>query len=449
MGGSYDAVPPYSRRMRIALVRPSMSGIRAGDAMQPLVFALLAALTPAGVELTVHDELVETLPDLPDADAIALTVETFAARRAYELADRWRARGVPVIMGGFHPSMCPDEAAAHADAVVVGEAEDTWPRVVADLMAGRLAARYSSAGAAALGGARFDTSVFAGKRYAPLGLVQFGRGCRFACDFCSIHAFFGAGVRTRPVAEVVAEIAARPERMLFFVDDNLYADPAAARALLTALVPLRRRFACQISMDVAEDPALLRLLRRAGCRVVVVGFESTSPATLQAIGKGANLHADYERVIGAFRAAHLMIYGTFVIGYDDDGPDTALAAADFATRHRFALANFNPLMPMPGTRLYDRLAAQGRLIHDRWWIDPGYRYGDAMLRPAGMTPGELTAGCRAARLAFNTPGCIARRLAQPAANAHTPLAAALFLAANLVSRREIIAKQGRRLGASA
>ena len=111
MGGSYDAVPPYSRRMRIALVRPSMSGVRAGDAMQPLVFALLAALTPAGVELTVHDELVETLPDLPDADAIALTVETFAARRAYELADRWRARGVPVIMGGFHPSMCPDEAA--------------------------------------------------------------------------------------------------------------------------------------------------------------------------------------------------------------------------------------------------------------------------------------------------------------------------------------------------
>lgn len=429
-------------------MRPSMSGVRAGDAMQPLVFALLAALTPAGVTLTFHDELVEPLPDLPDADAIALTVETFAARRAYQLADAWRARGVPVIMGGFHPSMCPDEAADHADAVVVGEAEDTWPRLLADLAAGRLASRYDSACANGLGGVRFDASAFAGKRYAPLGLVQFGRGCRFACDFCSIHAFFGARIRTRPVAEVVAEIAARPERMLFFVDDNLYADPDAARALFEALVPLRRRFACQISMDVAADPALLRLLHRAGCRVVVVGFESTSPATLRAIGKGANLHADYERVIRAFHAAHLMIYGTFVVGYDADGPGIAADAADFAIRHRFAIANFNPLMPMPGTRLHDRLAEQGRLIHDRWWIDPHYRYGDAMLVPAGMTPDELTDGCRAARFAFNTPACIARRLLHPAANAHTPVNAALFLVANLVSRREIRAKQGRRLGAS-
>nr|NLI49015.1 B12-binding domain-containing radical SAM protein [Propionibacterium sp.] len=434
--------------MRIALVRPSMSGVRAGDAMQPLVFALLAALTPSGVALTFHDELVEPLPEVPDADAVALTVETFAARRAYQLADRWRARGVPVIMGGFHPSMCPDEAAEHADAVVVGEAEDTWPRLLADLAAGRLASRYDSTCADGLGGVRFDTSVFAGKRYAPLGLVQFGRGCRFACDFCSIHAFFGARIRTRPVAEVVAEIARRPERMLFFVDDNLYADPAAARELLEELVPLRRRFACQLSMDVAGDPALLRLLHRAGCRVVVVGFESTSPATLRAIGKGANLHADYERVIRAFHAARIMIYGTFVVGYDADSARTPADAADFAIRHRFAVANFNPLMPMPGTRLYDRLKGQGRLIHDRWWIDPAYRYGDAMLVPTGMTPAELTDGCRAARFAFNTPACIARRLAHPAANAHSPANAALFLAANLVSRREIRAKQGRRLGAS-
>ncbi len=435
--------------MRIALVRPSMSGARAGDAMQPLIFALLATLTPPQVRLSFHDELVEDLPDLADVDAVGLTVETFAARRAYELADGWRGRGIPVVMGGFHPSMCPDEAARHADAVVVGEAEDTWPRLLADLAAGRLAPRYDSTCSVGLDGLRFDRSAFAGKRYAPLGLVQFGRGCRFACDFCSIHAFHGSRVRTRPVADVVAEIAGQGERFLFFVDDNLYADPAAARELLEALVPLRRHFACQISMDVARDPALLRLLRRAGCRVVIVGFESTSTDTLKAIGKGANLHADYERVIQAFYAAHLMIYGTFVIGYDADTPATARDALDFATRHHFAIANFNPLMPMPGTRLYDRLAAAGRLRHDRWWVDPGYRYGDAMLVPGGMSPNDLTEGCREARFAFNTAGCIARRFAHPAANAHSPGNAALFLAANLVSRREIKAKQGRQLGASA
>ncbi len=180
-----------------------------------------------------------------------------------------------------------------------------------------------------------------------------------------------------------------------------------------------------------------------------MGFESTSTDTLKAIGKGANLHADYERVIQAFYAAHLMIYGTFVIGYDADTPATARDALDFATRHHFAIANFNPLMPMPGTRLYDRLAADGRLRHDRWWVDPGYRYGDAMLVPGGMSPNDLTEGCREARFAFNTAGCIARRFAHPAANAHSPGNAALFLAANLVSRREIKAKQGRQLGASA
>lgn len=434
--------------MRIALVRPSMSGVPAGDAMQPLALALLAALTPPGVEVVVHDELVEPLPDLPDADAVALTVETFAARRAYELADAWRARGVPVIMGGYHPSMCPDEAAEHADAVVVGEAEDTWPRVLADLAAGRLAPRYDSTCDVPLDGVRFDFSVLAGKRYAPLGLVQFGRGCRYACDFCSIHAFHGALVRHRPVAEVVAEIAARPEKMLFFVDDNLYADRDAARELLAALVPLRRRWACQISMDAADDPALLRLLHAAGCRVVIVGFESTSPDVLRRIGKGANLGSDYERVIAAFYAAHLMIYGTFVVGYDADTSATAPAASAFARRHRFAIANFNPLMPMPGTRLYDRLAAEGRLTHDRWWLDPGYRYGDAMLTPAGMTAAELTASCRDARFAFNTRACIARRLLHPAANAHGVGNAAVYLAANVVSRREIHAKQGRALGAA-
>lgn len=435
--------------MKIALVRPSMSGVRAGDAMQPLVFALLAALTPPGVELSCHDELVEPLPERLDADAVALTVETFAARRAYQLADRWRASGMAVIMGGYHPSMCPDEASEHADAVVVGEAEDTWPRLVADLASGRLAGRYLSGCDVPLDGVRFDTRAFAGKKYAPLGMVQFGRGCRYACDFCSIHVFHGTLVRTRPVDEVVAEIAGRPERLLFFVDDNLIADRAAATRLFEALVPLKRRFACQISMDAADDPAFLRLLHRAGCRVVIVGFESTSVSTLKTIGKGANLHADYPRVIAAFHAAHLMIYGTFVIGYDGDTPTTARQASEFAMRHKFAIANFNPLMPMPGTRLFARLDAEGRLPHDRWWVDPTYRYGDAMLVPGGMTAEQLTASCRDARFSFNTLPAIARRLAHPAANAHSFGNAAVFLAANLTSRREIHAKQGRALGASA
>lgn len=422
-----------------------MSGARAGDAMQPLVFAVLKALTPPPHTLTFHDELVERLPGVPDADLVAVTVETFTARRAYQLADDWRARGVRVVLGGYHPTMLPEEALGHADAVVVGEAEDTWPRLLADAEAGVLARRYDSANDADLAGVRYDETAFAGKRYLPIGLVQFGRGCRYACDFCSIHAFYGSSIRTRPVAAVVEELRRRPGRFWFFVDDNLMANPAAARELLAALVPLRRRWACQVSMDVAEDPATLRLLHRAGCRVAIVGFESLDPANLRLMGKGANLHARYDRVLSAFGHAGIMVYGTFVFGYDHDTPDAVARAAAFALEHRFAIANFNPLMPMPGTRLDDRLRAAGRLTHDRWWVDPDFRYGDAMLTPAGMSADDLSRACRDARYAFNTYPAIARRLCQRAA-LRSPAQAALFLAANLVSRREIHAKQGRALG---
>lgn len=429
--------------MRIAVVRPGMTARHARDALQPLVFSLLKALTPAAVDLTFHDGLVERLPDVVDADALALTVDTFAARSAYALADRARARGVRVVMGGYHPSAVPDEAAGHADAVVVGDAEDTWPAVVADLAAGRLRSRYTSGNDAPLV-VRGDDTAFDRRRYPPLGLVQFSRGCRWSCEFCSIHAFYGAHVRTRPLDLVLDDVRRRPERHLFFVDDNLFADRDRAVELFGALVGAGKRWACQISMDVAEDPALLRLMRRAGCFLVLMGFESLDAGNLRQMGKGANLHASYGRVLDRVRAAGLMVYGTFVVGYDHDTPSTAPALVDFATRQGFSVANFNPLMPMPGTRLHDRLAAEGRLLHDRWWLDPGYRYGDALLRPRGLTPDELTAGCRDARRAFYAPGSIGRRALAPVNR--RPENLPLHLATNLVSRHEIRAKQGRPLG---
>ena len=430
--------------MRIAVVRPAMAARHSRDALQPLVFALLKALTPPGIDVSFHDGLVERLPDDFAADVVALSVETFAARSAYAIADRARARGVRVVMGGYHPSALPDEAAAHADAVVVGDAEDTWPRVVADLAAGRLRPRYASPNDAPLV-VQGDDTAFDRHRYPPLGLVQFSRGCRYSCEFCSIHAFYGAHVRTRPLDLVLDDVRRRPERHLFFVDDNLFADRERARLLFEALVGSGKRWACQISMDVADDPDLLRLMRRAGCFLVLMGFESLEAANLQQMGKGANLHASYARVLARVREAGLMVYGTFVVGYDHDTPATAPALVDFATRQGFSVANFNPLMPMPATRLYDRLDAEGRLLHDRWWLDPGFRYGDAMLRPLGLTPDELTAGCRDARRAFYAAGSIARRALAPVNR--RPANLPLHLAVNLVSRHEIAAKQGSALGA--
>ncbi|MCB0161884.1 MAG: cobalamin-dependent protein, partial [Caldilineaceae bacterium] len=236
--------------MRIAFIRPSMTGARSRDAMEPLVFAILAALTPRDVETVLYDERLESIPFDAPTDLAAITVETYTARRAYQIADAYRARGVPVVMGGYHPTFLPDEALRHADAVVIGDADGIWPDVVRDAARGRLHARYQQDELPPLDRIRPDRHIFAGKRYAPAALVQYGRGCRYACEFCSIRAFYGSNLRQRPVDEVVAEIRAAGQKHVFLVDDNIFVDVPKAKELFAALIPLGIRWSCQVSIDV-------------------------------------------------------------------------------------------------------------------------------------------------------------------------------------------------------
>lgn len=433
--------------MKVTLVRPNLGAGRPADAMEPLCFAILARLTPPEVELACHDERLEEVPFDEPTDLAALTVETYTARRAYQIAAEYRRRGVPVVMGGYHPTLLPEEALEHADAVVVGDAEGTWPRLLADARAGRLERLYRERGVPELDGVTPDRRLFRGKRYAPLTLVQYGRGCRYACDFCSIRAFYGRSVRHRPVAEVVAEIEALAPRHVFFVDDNLFTDRERARALFRALVPLGIRWSSQVSIDAARDPELVALMAASGCLVLLIGFESLSAASLGQMKKAWNLrHGGYAEVVRRLREAGILVYGSFVFGYDGDTPDAFDATVDFALENRLFLANFNPLTPTPGTPLYARLQREGRLLHERWWLDPGYRYGEATFTPRGMSAGELAAGCWRARRRFYTYGSIARRLPGLARGLRGPRMAGLYLLTNLVSRREIRAKQGLALG---
>ena len=429
--------------MHICVIKPSLSSKRTPDALPPLLFAILAPLTPKGVELTFLDENVTAVGDVP-YDAAAISIDTFTARRGYALADGFRARGVPVVIGGMHATFCSDEAGLHADAVVVGEAEDTWPTVVADLQAGSLAARYVSANNADLAAVEFDYSVYERLRYPPVGIVQFSRGCRFNCEFCSISAFYGKTLRTRPVAAVARSIRQLPRRLIFFADDNLFVDSGRLDDLLDALGRHRRRWVCQISIDVAKDQVLLTRMRKCGCIMAIVGFESLTAGNLRQMHKAVNLAAEYDDAIANIRQAGLMLYGTFVIGYDGDTPDTAGALAAWAKARGLAIANFNPLIPTPGTDLYTRLQAEGRLLFDSWWDDPSYRYGDTAFRPAGMTPGQLADSCRDARYGFYSLRGILTRLR--GANAKGLVNIVVFLLMNLVSRRSIHQKQGGRLG---
>lgn len=433
--------------MKIAFLRTNMFGKQSGDALAPLVFAIIKALTPEDISITFFDENIEKIPDRLDAEVIALTVDTFSARRAYQLAEIYRSRGQKVIMGGFHPTMLPEECLNYADAVIIGEAEDTWPRVIEELKNQTLQRKYFSKNDADLSAITYDDSAYQGKKYNNIGMVQFSRGCKFSCEFCSIHAFYGDIIRCKDLQKIVTEIRQHKERILFFVDDNLFANEEKARELFKALTPLKKKWFCQISMDAAKDIELLKLMKKSGCLAVLIGFESLNKDNLKMMKKRVNIqNADYDQIIANLYASHLMIYATFVIGYDFDSRNSIGDLAEFARQNQFMIANFNPLMPMPGTKLYQRLKMENKLVHDRWWLDETYKYGDTMLIPKQMTTEELRQGCQEARYGFYSWKNILGRFRHKQANAYSWTNLWLFLAANLISRKEIHTKQGRRLG---
>lgn len=433
--------------MKIAFIRPSMFGEKSKDAMIPLVFSIIKPLTPDDVDIEFYDERVERLPKNIDADVIAMTVETFSVKRAYKLADAYRKTGKTVILGGFHPTMLPGEAKEYADAVMVGEAEDIWQELVNDLKNNTLKEFYVSKNNCDLSKIKYDNSVFKGKKYNKIGLIQFSRGCKFKCEFCSVHAFFKDSIRCKSIECITEEIKQMKEKFIFFIDDNLFSDAEEAKKLFRALIPLKKKWFCQISIDAAKDKELLKLMKKSGCTLVLIGFESLNVENLKQMGKGANVqNNNYSAIIKNIYDAGIMIYGTFVVGYDSDTKYSVKHLVDFAVENKFAIANFNPLMPMPGTRLYDRLKGENKLTFDKWWLNENYHYGDAMLKPAGMSESELMDCCKNARYTFNSYKNIFSRLLNIKANCANPTNVVLFLLANLISRAEIYTKQGKSLG---
>ncbi len=432
--------------MKISFVRPNLGDWRSPDAMEPLAFAVLKGVTPPDVECELWDEKVEAVPAVLHTDLVALTVETYTARRAYALADRFRAQGLKVVAGGYHPTFLPQEALAHFDAVVCGDAETLWPQVVRDAAAGRLEPVYRQPAGGEMRGLRYDRELFVGKRYGRVTPVQFSRGCRFACDFCSIHAFYGRSLSHRPIDEVVAEACSLRSRYLFVVDDNLFVNSEALHGLLAGLRGCGLRWGCQISLDVAADEKLLRGMAESGCVAALIGFESLDGANLVQMRKKWNTRHPYREAIARFHAHGIMIYGSFIFGYDQDDGDVFARTVDFALENQLFLVNFSALTPTPASALYARMEKEQRLLYERWWLDGQYGYGDAVYRPRLLTPDQLTEGCRWARSQFYCYANIARRVLWPAGGCGSLGHRAISLGANLTSRRTLDRKLGRALG---
>jgi radical SAM superfamily enzyme YgiQ (UPF0313 family) len=357
-----------------------------------LSFAALAAVTPPHWEVELCDENIERINFAADTDLVAITAMTPQAPRAYEIADKFREREVPVVMGGFHVSNLPDEGICHADAIVVGEGETVWPQLLADFERGSLQRMYRSAGAVGMEEIPIARrEIFIGKKYLLTNTLQTTRGCPHECEFCSVTAFYGRKYRKRPVDSVLAELQAlrKKNSFAFFVDDNLVADRNYAMALFNGMRGMGFKWLSHAPIDFARDPELIRAAGDAGCIGMFVGFESLKPETLVAMGKKPNLRMDYLEAASIFRGNGIGILGSFVLGCDGDTPAVFEDILRFCEAARLEAAIFPILTPYPGTAVRARLLSEGRIISDVW---QEYDMGHVTFRPSDMTVAELQAG---------------------------------------------------------
>jgi radical SAM superfamily enzyme YgiQ (UPF0313 family) len=437
--------------LRLTIVHPCI-GRRTGEdyirtwQMEPLAPAALAGLTPQGVDIRFYDDRMEAVPLDEPTDLVAMSVETYTARRAYQIASEYRRRGVPVVMGGFHPTLVPDEASQYAEAIVVGEAERVWPDVIDDFGRGRMRRVYRAEGRPSLAGMTPDRSIFEGKRYLPIGLVEAGRGCHFRCEFCAVQSFFASTQTRRPVEEILDEVRRVDRKLIFFVDDNITSNMEQAKEFFRALAPLRVKWVSQASINAAHDEEFLRLVKASGCQGLLIGFESLKEENLRRMQKSFNtMKGGYEVALENLRRHGIRLYVTFILGYDDDDGDTFRETLDFARRHRFYMVAFNHLTPFPGTPLYDRLEREGRLLFDRWWLDPGYRYGMVPFAPRGMTAEAVKQRCIDARAAFYSVPSIVRR-SLDGVNSDSLFMWSNFFVINALMRREVLQRKDFPLG---
>ncbi|HCE68247.1 MAG: B12-binding domain-containing radical SAM protein [Geobacteraceae bacterium GWC2_55_20] len=357
-----------------------------------LSLASIAAVTPPEWDVALLDDNFEKIDYASDADIIALTAMTPQAPRAYMIADEFRSRGTTVVMGGFHASNMPDEALTHVDAVVVGEGEVVWPRLLSDFRDGTLQRRYQAESQMEMDSipvARRE--LFKGKRYLLTNTIQTTRGCPFDCEFCSVTAFYGRKYRKRPVDNILKELVQlrKSNSFAFFVDDNLVADRKYALELFAGMKGMDFKWLSHSPIDFAGDRELIKAAGEAGCVGMFVGFESLNQDSLAAMGKVTNRAKSYLEDAKAFRDNGIGILGSFVLGYDGDTPAVFEQLLRFCEEARIEAAIFPLLTPYPGTAVRRRLEAEGRIISNDW---RDYDMEHVNFKPAGMSVEELQQG---------------------------------------------------------
>lgn len=361
-----------------------------------LAVPTLVSLTPPEHEIRVFDENIEEIDYGWDADLVGISVRTMFANRAYRISDTFRERGVKTVLGGIHPTMCTDEALQHCDAVVIGEADNVWQTLLHDAENGGLKSTYRAETATDMTACPTPAwSVLSRDRYIS-DIVQTTKGCPFNCEFCSVYAFDGQKIRNKTVDQVIKEInglggsvAGFKKKAIFFADDNIIANKKFSRELFAALKEHNVKWSCQASINIARDDEILRMMKECGCGAMLIGLESISEKNLSQMNKGVNLKNDYISAIKKIQSYGMLVNGSFILGYDFDTQSSFDELADFIEEAKLLMPVINILTPFPGTKLFERLEKEGRIIHRDW---SKYDSKHVVFSPALLTPEELLEG---------------------------------------------------------
>ncbi|MEW6374567.1 MAG: radical SAM protein [Thermodesulfobacteriota bacterium] len=376
-----------------------------------LTLTTLAALTPPEIEVKITDENVEPIDFEEDVDLVGVTGMVMHASRAYQIAQRFRQKGIPVVMGGPHASSLPFEAKEHVDAVVIGEAENVWKGLIEDLGKGCLKPFYRADAYCSMEGLpppRLD--LLRKEAYMTVNCVQTTRGCPHQCDFCYVTHFFGKTYRCRPVEEVIQEVRRLESDFIVFIDDNIAGNRHYARELFMRLKPLKKKWASQASMTLTRDPELLKLAAESGCVSLFLGVESLSSENLKEVNKSFNRAHQFEEAMKALRDHDIMIVAGFIFGLDHDDEGVFERTLRFCERNRIELPSFFILTPLPGTTLFQRMESEGRLLHRDW---TKYNGATVVHRPKLMTEETLQRGFHWACKEGYSWGSIFKRVFHP------------------------------------
>ncbi len=385
-------------------------------ALVPLTLPYLAALTPKEWEVKLIDEQIEDIDFNEKADVVAITTWTINSFRAYDIADRFRKRNIPVIMGGPHIYFHSDEALKHCDAVCIGEAEYVWKEMLEDCAAGRLKKIYKADrfhDLKDLPFPRYDLLKDKINRYGIIKTysVQTSRGCPFKCEFCSERFYLGTTYRYRPVEEVIEEIRYLKKlgaRYIFFADSNFAGKLSHTMELIEALIPLKIRWSTLWSLYLCKNKELMDLAKRSGLLHVNMGMESIDERTLKGMNKKANRVSEYKEILENLRKREISYSLNFIFGWDTETPDIFKATLQFLLENKVPAAYFNILTPHKGTPLYERMKREGRIINindiGRW---PGIR---CYIKPAYCSPSQLERYVRWMYVKFYSVSSIMKRL---------------------------------------